>query len=248
MYVWESADLLAQQRAGKDVLGKLKAARFNRLLLSLNADQIRLAAKNGGQIRQFLQQAHARDIQVELLLGDPHWILPENRPGLLETVEKLKDYAFDGLHLDLEPEQLDLYKKRPGYVIAELIHTLQLVKSASSWPVSLSTHYRNLKGRSGKACLGCGLENIGLKELTLMIYVANPERVVEIARPIMKAWPGLRISIAQSVEPFLPKEETLWDKNRERLMESAGRVAASLRDGNFSSMVIQSWSYYRKMM
>ena len=248
MYVWKSGDMLARQGAGEDVLGELKAAGINRLLLSLNADQIRQAVQNSDEIRSFLAQAHARNMQVELLLGDAQWILPESREGLLQTVEQLKDYPFDGLHLDLEPGQLALYKKRPGYVIDELIHTLQLVKSLSSWPLSLTTHYRNLAVRSGKNCLGCGLENIGLRELTLMIYVANPKRVAEIAQPILDAWPGLRISVAQSVEPFLPREETLWGKTRQRLMDNAGKVSASLKGKNFSSVVIQSWHYYRKMM
>lgn len=248
MYVWDSDDLLAQHRAGKDVLGELKTAHINKLLISLNAAQIEKAAKNQGDMRLFLEAAHARNMQIELLLGDPYWILPEYRSGLLATLEKLKSYPFDGLHLDLEPEQLDLYKKQPDKVKRELIHTLHLVKAVSPWPLSLSTHYRNLKETDGDTCLGCALENIGVKELTLMIYVANPKRVAEIARPILKAYPGLSIGIAQSVEPFLPREETLWGKSRKRLLDNAREVSASLGSKNFSSTVIQSWSYYKDMM
>ena len=69
-------------------------------------------------------------------------------------------------------------------LLPEFLETLRAVKAVSPWPVACSLHPRYLTEPTGGAALGDRLTELGVAP-TLMIYVANPQRVVAIARPIM---------------------------------------------------------------
>lgn len=102
-YVWNSDQLIAQP----GLWSKKQTSAVNRFLLSLNAQQISRIASNPDGLNKFLQDARQNGKKVELLLGDPDWILPEHRGDLLQIVSKLVKASFDGLHLDIEPDQLE---------------------------------------------------------------------------------------------------------------------------------------------
>ena len=49
------------------------------LLIGLSATQVR-SADSSAALRDLIREAHARGQQVLLLLGDPTWINPTDRP------------------------------------------------------------------------------------------------------------------------------------------------------------------------
>jgi len=80
---------------------------------------------------------------VELLLGEPTWVLPQQRAKLLALIDGLRNLPFDALHLDLERGQLE--KQQQSSWSEYLLQTLRAVRSRSPWPIALTTNYRELQ-------------------------------------------------------------------------------------------------------
>ncbi len=249
VYLWDSGPWLDGTMGCEPAVKALSDYGVGRVLMSLDKDQIESAAlsEGGGSLREFLDCARKNGLKIELLLGEPTWILPTFREDLLHIVQKLKDFSFDGLHLDLEPDQLDTRKYSREYLLAELIHTLHAVKAVSSWPVGLSVHPRYFDRRAFKVCFGCGLESLGISEVVLMVYVADANKVVERVVHILKTNPDLRFSVAVSVEPELSPAESFSGQGRSGLRKAVDSLQRGLVRGNFTGIVIQSWEHLEAM-
>jgi outer membrane protein TolC len=239
LYLWTSQPWLtgSAQETG-DALSRLRASGIRRLMVSLDADQIAQQARDGSPLRRLAERAASAGIGTELLLGEPTWILPKHRARLLQIVRQLRDAPFHGLHLDLEPNMLDDSPAGTARLLPELVQTLRAVKAVSPWPVACSLHPRYLTAATDGVALGDRLTELGVAP-TLMIYVANPQRVVEIARPIMARFPALRFGVALSVEHTLDREESLFSFPEP---ERASRIAAveqGLAGDNFSGIALQ---------
>ncbi len=250
LYLWHSADWLANtaNTAGEGKFAEMHAAGIRRLLISLDAPQMHRALADPTPLVRAVRSTHEHGFSVELLLGDPTWIRAGGREQLLALIAGLKSVPFDGVHLDLEPEQLDpAPDKLPGLLVS-LTRTLAAVSLASPWPVALSTHPRDLDVQLPQMRLGnVQLERASfaqaLRELkvspTLMVYVANPERAVAIAEPLLQRYPQLSFSVALSLEKSLPREESLWayppDERRQRIE----RVERELASANFRGVTLE---------
>jgi len=250
VYVWESQLLLDRSKIDLTFWKQFHPHGINRLLLSLDGQQIKGLAfqENKTDLLNFITRAGEKDIRVELLLGEPLWILPKYRRNLLEIIQVLKDIPFTGLHLDLEPNQLDQNRHGNKYLLTQLLHTLQSVKRVSPWPVGLSIHPRYLEPQKNQLCLGCALSNLEINETILMIYVANPVRVAQLALPILSRFPKLSFSIAQSVEPILPVEESYARQSRKQFQTRMKELGtAMVPAANFTTIAIQSWEDFLKL-
>ena len=75
---------------------------------------------------------------VLLLLGDPAWINPADRPKLMALIRRFQNVPFDGLHLDLEVEQLGW--PVPAARLQDWLNTVKEAKKRSPWPLSISAH------------------------------------------------------------------------------------------------------------
>jgi len=244
VYVWNSQQLLDELKISFNFWKRIEAHGFNRLLLSLDGQQIKNLsfAENKADLLKFISQAVEKNIRVELLLGEPLWILPKYRGNLLHIIQQLQDFPFTGLHLDLEPNQLEETRYSNKYLLAHLLRTLQSVKKVSPWPVGLSIHPRYFDPRKNQICLGCALSKLEINEVILMIYVANPIRVTELSLPILRRFPKLSFSIAQSVEKLLSKEESYAMRGRNQFKTRMGALqTAMIPVANFNTIVIQSW-------
>lgn len=249
MYVWDSERLLRKYAEQSDMLEGLTRSGIRRLLVSFTARQIDSLdhAARRRQVIDFLHAAGLHGIRIELLLGEPLWILEQFRPHLPALIRRLADIPFQGIHLDLEPNQLisDGYKETD--LQAQLLKTLQAVKAATDLPLGLSIHYRYMTPSAAGICLGCAFKDLGVDEVTLMIYVSDPGRVAQIAGPIMARFPELTFSIAQSVEPILLPEESYYAQSRSRFLEQMRALDTALEFNNFQSVQIQSWEDYCEM-
>ena len=250
LYLWHSADWLANtaNTAGVGKFAEMHTAGIRRLLISLDAQQMQRALADPTPLVRAVRSTHEQGFSVELLLGDPTWIRPGGREQLLALIAGLKSVPFDGVHLDLEPAQLDpAPDKLPGLLVS-LTRTLAAVSLASPWPVAMSTHPRDLDVQLPRMRLGnVQLERASfaqaLRELkvspTLMVYVANPERAVAIAEPLLQRYPQLSFSVALSLEKSLPREESLWayppDERRQRIE----RVERELASANFRGVTLE---------
>ena len=244
VYLWRSHDIVDQ--IDTDFWQQLQDKKVGKILLSLDASQIKQATENPATIESFLSLAKQKNISVELLLGDPSWALAEHREGLLELISKLDKLPFDGLNLDIEPDSLTANVTEQ--LIKSWLETIRLASAQSPWPVSITTHYRYLLPTQDSLCVPCELTSIGVKQASAMVFVTNPKRVIEIMTPILDAYPDLRVSVAQSFERHLGKEESYASfsakSSNVRLTEIQNNLE---KHKNFNGIVIQSWFNFRNV-
>lgn len=242
VYIWDSAGILGNRSEG--FWGQLKKNGVDRILVSFDAKQIR-QIRNGtvsDSLKQLIEDAGRHRVMIELLLGEPSWILPEKRRNLLDIITVFKDFEFDGLHLDIEPDQLKIRNDAERDVLAGyVVDTLKAVTAISRWPVGVSIHPRYFDETRSGVCLGCGLEKLGINEVALMIYSSDIERVSDRARKIMAAYPLIMFSVAQSVEPSLPGTESHYRKGGAVFLKDMNRLSERVGNTNFYSILIQSW-------
>ncbi|MBV1913768.1 MAG: TolC family protein [Pseudomonadales bacterium] len=244
VYLWRSHDIVNQ--SDPHFWQQLQDKKVGKILLSLDAGQIIQATENPSIIESFLSLAKQKNISVELLLGDPSWALAEHRDGLLELISKLDKLPFDGLNLDIEPDSLT--PNVTEQLVNSWLETIRLATERSPWPVSVTTHFRYLAPTQNSVCVPCELTTIGIHQASAMVFVTNPKRVIEIMIPILDAYPELRISVAQSFERHLSKEESYASFSTKSSNAQLTEIQNNLeKHKNFSGIVIQSWFNFRNV-
>ncbi|MGA4635985.1 hypothetical protein ACPA5B_19115 [Pseudomonas solani] len=241
-YIWRSAPLLDPgQREAQ--LKALQAAGIAELHLGLDGGQLARLERTRGELRALIDAAHQRGMRVNLLLGDPAWIRPDGREDLAQLIGSLRDLPFDGLHLDLEVEQLGW--PVPDRRLDDWLASLERARQASPWPLMISSHPRWFAEEAGRQpCVPCALERLGVHRVSLMIYTRNPQRSAERALAIAQRWPQLRFRLAQSLEPDQPADLSWADASGEQLRTQAGAWRDSLQAQRVGGIDWQSWSYY----
>ncbi len=240
LYLWRSAEWLtyATSELGERKFAEIHSAGITRLLISLEAEQMRRAIADPSPLVRAVRSTHEHGFRVELLLGDPGWIWPEQRGGLLAIIDGLKSVPFDGLHLDLEPEQIDAAADKLPALLGLLAQTLAAASAASPWPLALSIHPRDLDVRLGDSSFAEVLLRLRISP-TIMVYVANPDRAVAIAEPLLGHYPQLSFSVALSLEKSLGPQESLWSYPEDERRRRIERVETRLAAANFSGLTLQ---------
>lgn len=247
LYVWKSEDLFPKSQEDLSHLKLLNNQGINRLIVSLNALQIKKHTTNKLALVNFIDSAQSNNIQIELLLGEPTWIYPADRHKLLDILKLLDDLPFKGLHLDLELDQLDESKLTRDQQMVELVSTIKAVTRSTNLPVTLITHPR-YSASSDDFCLFCELEKTSIHEISLMIYLNNYKSVAKKAEKIIKQYPGIKFSIAQSIEPEIDSANTYNHLNINQLSIEMAKLRSMLLQPNFNGIVIQSWSDFKELL
>lgn len=241
-YLWNSAPWLRAPSR----LATLPAG-TTRIALSLNAAQINSLVESlptRRQLRRFIAKASTRNIAIELLLGEPTWVLPAGRASLLEIVNKLRRLPFAALNLDLERSQLPEADQVDWD--SNALDTLAAAKEVSPWPLILTTHHRDLAAQDFIHSLWW---NGIVAEAVAMIYTSRAERVIEITRPLLYAATQAaqfsthcpRIAIAQSMEPELDDSESSFSLGQTAaLAHWTGIVQELNHEPGFGGIFIQS--------
>lgn len=246
LYVWRSAQWLADS-AGPAVdaeFAALHAAGISRILVSLDAEQLARALEDPSALAAAVARTHQRGISVALLLGDPHWILPAHRPDLIRIIDRLNSIAFDGLQLDLEPEQLDARPAQATALLGALADTLAAATLASPWPIGICIHPRDLDVSVNGTPFGVLLGRLRISP-TLMVYVSSPDRALAIAAPVLRRYSDLTFRIAVSLEDALPRAQSLRafpSAERGRRIE---QIESGLSGPNFAGLSFEledGWS------
>lgn len=239
VYLWHSQQLMVSENPA--FWQQFKARRITKLLVSLNGDQIEAIAADPKPLVTFLSVAEQKGVAVSLLLGDPGWALSDQRNGLFDIIYTLRELPFDGLNLDIEPDSLGVEVTES--LLRDWIETIRLANMLSPWPLEVTMHHRYLTAPISGFCVTCELASFGVSNVSVMVFVTNPERVVDIVEPALVAHPPLRISVVQSFERHLSREESYASFTEQDAQDRIARVEASLgRYSNFGGVAIQSWS------
>ncbi|MDQ8036402.1 MAG: hypothetical protein REI12_03205 [Pedobacter sp.] len=248
-YAWKAAPIFAGQ--GQAMLNAMPAGA--QIWLSFSAAEItQLAAsdsKPAGVFRQWMAEVRKQRRPVHLLLGDPGWLKPGTGKSLLDVITKVVAYGFDGIHLDLEPDQLAEAKKARAPLLKAMAERVREVREATQLPVAVSLHWRDAMP-DAPVCLLCMLRDAGVSEVTLMVYSSNPAAVAERVRPIFKAYPTLNFSVAQSVEPasVLSAAESHAALGKKQFQKNMQQLnAALLAQPNYVGIAVQGWDDYQRM-
>lgn len=246
-YIWDSQTLLSSQRQQKE-LDRLQQLGFNELLVGLTGSQVKQGQKTKQDLQQLIQAAKMRGLKVSLLLGDPDWIEPTGRPELIKLIQRYQALPFDGLHLDLEVEQLGW--PVPPKRLQEWVITLKQANDASPWPVSISSHPRwfedscNQLSNRQKVCIPKLIG--GIDSISLMMYQRNPDKVRQRSLAIARQWPQLRFRLAQSVESQLSKEESWHGVSAGQLQQQVNVWRQALSGAGIKGVDWQDWAQYPK--
>ncbi len=240
-YVWNSHVLLDEDRRPA-TLADLSAAGIGRVYLGLNRDESSAAARGELDIDPLIAAADAQGIAVDLLLGEPLWMTPEHRHDLLALITSLAHIPFARLHLDLEVDQLE------GPVTDEYlqnwIETLSAAVAISPWPVTIDSHHRWFHTEERSPCVPCALPDIGIDEVSIMLYITNADRAAEIMQTIAHKWPRLHFRLAQSVEHDQPSTVSWHGTPARDLQAMARRWRSSLSAQGMRGVDWQDWQAY----
>jgi hypothetical protein len=239
-YIWDSKSLLdPQQREGE--LRELRRAGMTELMVGLSGSQVKAGAVTQRQLKELIDRAHHLGFRVQLLLGDPEWILPSGRQGLLALIRLYRNLPFDGLHLDLEVEQLGW--PVPPQRLRDWISTLEAAAQLSPWPVNLSSHPRWFETTDTKSpCIPCAIRPS--QQVSLMIYTRNPQRSAARALAIARRWPKLRLRLAQSVEAGLEPGLSWQGSTAGALQVQVQRWRQQLGPDGVGGIDWQDWQAY----
>lgn len=214
----------------------------NRVLLSLTSEQLRNVTakqKERQRLSAFLDSARKRHVEVGLLLGDPGWVLPGEAGKLRQIVRTLAPFSFSSIHLDIEQSQLP--QDQQALWADGMVAVVSSLREESHLPLAVSLHPRDLDvpGLLHK------LRAAGANEVAVMQYSTDGDKVAGNLIEVMRRNPQLRFSVAQSIEPSLPREES-YAKRPLKAVEAAWQDI-SLRLGkepNFSGILVQSLDDY----
>lgn len=184
------------------------------ILLGLNRQQLEDPALVVKMTR-LIELAHRERIRIELLLGDPDWILPEGRIRLVALLQKLSALPLDGINLDLEIEQLPHWEQQRSGLVAAWLATLSAASRTISWPLGATFHHRHLQEPN----IGARLRAAGVRHAAVMIFSTNQSTTLNVSSQARQALDGLSLSLVQSIETGLPASESHAGQGLQPLVE-----------------------------
>jgi len=247
-YAW-NADSVLDASSAPDFWDTLFSQHISRLLLSFNGAQLQALDSDGEfrpRLEGFLQQAASHGVKVNALLGEPSWILPQHRSELVAIVTSLRNIAFSGIELDMEPNQLNELGLTAQGGLKQMVASAAAAVRAATIPVGVSVNLKYLE-MPMSPCLACALQSAGVRHITIMAYIANPDRVARRTVPILSANPDIAFSIAQSVEPLTSSSESYAKGTRAAFLSSMSRLSSLVNQQNFSGITVQSYDDYMRL-
>ena len=248
VYIWEALPFISPlSRAG--ALHGLKKRGINKMLISFTGKELNdlrgpEAQKN---LRDLLSAADTLGISSELLLGEPTWLLPENRGKLISIIRFMSKFPFSGIHLDIEPDSLSGAAGVRPKLLALFADTVKESRGASPLPLSISLHPRYLEGDLGKI-FADRLSSSDLSYIAPMIYTADASRAAARMSDILTRFPQFNFMLAQSVERALPQSESYASSGMERFTDSMRIIDEKLsKRRNYIGVIVQDWKDYEVM-
>lgn len=248
LLVWKATDWLARLEADPTLFTQLRRdSGVTSVSISFTSEELGTFSGQPFKLMPLFLEAEKAGVTVNLLLGEPLWILPEGRQDLLDILGQLKGLPFERLYLDLELNQLAPEGQLEGEGHwRELVETLTVVVKESDWPVAWITHDRYLSGTDDE-CRLCTIETTGVEEVALMIFSTAPETVIRRAQSLLNAPSAMTFSLVVSVESELPAENSFYSSGMVALELGLARIAGGLTSPRFVGFHLQSWDSFRMM-
>jgi outer membrane protein TolC len=235
VYIWHSHNFLQAPALN---LEAVKKSGLSRILIGLDNKQVR-DPNLTKYIKQLVNIAHQKQIKVELVLGDPDWIIPEQRPDLIVLLKRLSPLSVDGINLDLEIEQLPDWESRRETLVAKWLDTLRAAANVVQSPLGATFHHRHLE----EPGFVDRLRSAGVANAAIMIFSTRKDRVLKVATQAQRVLGTLTHSIVQSVERSLPVSESYYTKGLNPLVS----LSQALKGCCHTTLILQAWDDLRIM-
>lgn len=246
VYVWNAEPFL-QGDTRAAALNEIIAAGFSRVLISFTHKQIlnSLSPEGKEELESLIAAAKSKGVRIDLMLGDPMWVEKEQRGELLALINQMRNFNFDGIHLDIEPDSLPNAPARRAELLKSLADTVKAVKKITIMPISLSIHPRYLEGDLGVLARQ-NLLSLGLEEVVVMIYSNNPHATAQRMSAIITANPNVTFSLAQSVEKDIPSAESYGHSSQQEFKDAMYILEDNIANHGLKGLFIQAWEDYNK--
>ncbi len=135
LWVWKTPSMLLESTSADSLINFCRTKKIDRVFLSFPGDLQKTLFSNR-RFMQLLVKFRRAKIPLAALLGDPHWILPQNRENLLRKIRAIlefnRNYAsarlLAGVHLDIEPHTLAAWSVRKDLYLQFYLETIMAVK------------------------------------------------------------------------------------------------------------------------
>jgi hypothetical protein len=237
-FLWQGKALLKTDPLPlPPVAGRLQVSFTGNELSTIASD-----AETAQNLRNNLALLHNLGWKVDVLFGDATFVLPAGRQRLVQYVQTLTGFHFDGVNLDLERSDLPARLQPQWWKLT--LATLRAVHASCPWPLTLTTHYREFE----KASRGIELQQAGAASVMAMVYVNNQAAATSISQRILSRQTGLPMRVVQSVETQLPYTESSFAMGRNASMMQWHEISQRLATfPNFQGMAVQSLEHFNAM-
>jgi hypothetical protein len=175
LWVWKSAEVLAAPQAAEKLRDFCSAQRINEIYVSYSEAS---APAEEGEFVHLIELLHRSGIHVEALLSSTDADEPgKHRDKLLDRVREIVEFnrrhaadRFDGIHLDVEPQQRPENKGAgnlrflPG--LTDAFRAVTAIAEPAGMSVNADIQNKLLKGDAGQRKMLLG----SVPRLTLMMY------------------------------------------------------------------------------
>jgi hypothetical protein len=175
LWVWKSPTVLAAPHAAESLRDFCKSQGINEVYVSISA---RTEDAEEGQLVHLITELHRSNIRVEALLDSADADEPgKHRDSLVQKVQLIVQYnqkhradRFDGIHLDVEPQQRP-ENKGPGNLrflpgLADAFRAVRAVVEPAGMTVNADIQNKLLKGDASQRKMLLS----AVPRITLMMY------------------------------------------------------------------------------
>ena len=175
LWVWKSPTVLAAPRGAENLLDFCRSQRINEVYVSVS---VQSEAAEEGQLVHLIALLHRSNIRAEALLSSTDADEPgKHREKLLSKVQEIVQFnqkhrqdRFDGIHLDIEPQQRP-ENKGPGNLrflpgLADAFRAVSAIAEPAGLTVNADIQNKLLKGSLAERKMLLS----AVSRLTLMMY------------------------------------------------------------------------------
>jgi len=175
LWVWKSSSVLAEPHAAELLRDFCTPAGINEVYVSISP---RTEGAEEGQLVHLIGILHRSNIRVEALLSSTEADEPgKHRDSLVQKVQSIVEFnqkhraeRFDGIHLDVEPQQRP-ENKGPGNLrflpgLADAFHAVRAVAEPAGLTVNADIQNKLLKGDASQRKMLLA----SVPRVTLMMY------------------------------------------------------------------------------
>ena len=193
-------------------------------------------------LRRALEQAHRDGWQVDWVVSDATYLLPDGVKRLHHLVRSMNSFAFDGLNLDCERSDLPSdWQAAWGGLLRSAVAA---IRAEIPWPLTVTAHYREFQDQS----LVAEWRAAGIQGMAAMVYVRDPQRTAAIATDILQRQAGMPMWLVGSVEAELPVGESLYSVGQQSARAQWQAVSQAVSGfANFHGIAVQSLDQFSRM-